>query len=357
MFRKFTTLVGIMLLSLFLVPITAYSATPTSVQSSQSSSKGKIVIANRASSSISIIDVATDQVIDTITLPGDNPAEPMYVSYSRRADQFFVGDRANNQVVAFDADTFEVEGIIPAGNGVFHMWANPNSKQLWVNNDIDNTITVIDVRTHNVIVTVPLPADLVAQGGKPHDVVISPNNKNAFVSMVGFAGPNDYVVKFSARNFKELARAEVGKDPHLSATQRNSLLYVPAQGNNHVRVLKRSDLSFVADISATAAHGAGMRRDGKIFYTTNISGGGNGGLITVDIQGKDKNTVIGTTDTPFAVPHNVVVTPNGRKVYIAHSGGTADKVSVYTASKKNPVPVLAGDVTIGLNPFGLAFVP
>ena len=348
---------GIMLLSLVLLPFTALSATPNSVQSAGNSGKGKVVVANRASGTISIIDVATDQVIETISLPGTNPAQPMYVNYSRRMDQFFVGDRANNQVVAFDADSFDVIGTIPAGNGVFHMWTNPNSKQLWVNNDIDNTITVIDVRTHSVIATIDLPADLVAQGGKPHDVVLSSNNRYAYVSMVGIAGPNDYVLKYSTRHFAEQARAAVGKDPHLSVSNRPNELYVPTQNANQVRVLRQSDLSLITDIPASAAHGAGMRGDGQIFYTTNISGGGIGGLITVDIQGQNANTVIGTTDTPFIIPHNIAVTSNGKKVYVTHSGGTAEKVSIYTASKSNPIPVLVGDVTVGLNPFGLAYVP
>jgi len=32
-------------------------------------------------------------------------------------------------------------------------------------------------------------------------------------------------------------------------------------------------------------------------------------------------------------------------------------VSIYRASKQQPVPVLLGTVTVGLNPFGLAYVP
>ena len=38
---------------------------------------------------------------------------------------------------------------IAAGNGVFHMWAGP--RQLGINNDIDNTSTVVDTRTMQVI--------------------------------------------------------------------------------------------------------------------------------------------------------------------------------------------------------------
>ncbi|MFN2123492.1 MAG: YncE family protein, partial [Candidatus Promineifilaceae bacterium] len=79
---------------------------------------GKIVVANRGSGSISVIDVATDMVLDTIDLPGANTAEPMYVVYSKFGDRVYVGDRANDQVVVFDADDFSIVDTVPTGSGV-----------------------------------------------------------------------------------------------------------------------------------------------------------------------------------------------------------------------------------------------
>jgi len=77
------------------------------------------------------------------------------------------------------------------------MWADRRGKQLWVNNDIDNTSTVIHLNNLSVLATVPTPADLVALGGKPHDVIIDTNGKYAYVSVVGVPGDVDYVVKYS----------------------------------------------------------------------------------------------------------------------------------------------------------------
>ncbi len=313
---------------------------------------GKIVVANRAAGTISIINTSTDQVVDTISLPGPSP-EPMYVVYTHVTHRVFVGDRSNNQVVAFDADDFSVEGTIPAGSGVFHMWADPQNGQLWVNNDVDITATVIDPTTMQVITTVPMPSDLVTDGGKPHDVTL--DTRFAYVSMVGFPNGNDYVVKFSRRTFLEVDRKQVGKDPHVSLTLRNQFLYVPTQNANEVLVLNRRTLEEVTSIPVPGAHGAGMARNGKTFYTTNISGGGINGLFTIDTK---TTTVLGNpTDTPNPVPHNIALTPNGQKIYVTHSGATADTVSVYTTTKIDRVPDSTGTITVGLNPFGLAFVP
>ena len=317
-------------------------------------SHGKIVVANRASGSISVIDVETDSIIDNVVLPGPNPAEPMYVVYSKFGDHVFVGDRANDQVVVIDAADFSIVGTVPAGEGVFHMWADSRGRQLWISNDVDNTATVIDTGTLDVIATVPMPADLVDGGGKPHDVILDRAGRFAYVTMLGFAGPNDYVVQFSTRTFDEVGRAEVGKDPHLSLANRGRSLYVPAQNSDIVSVFDRFTLDPITEIAVPGAHGAGMRTDGRVFYTTNLPGGGSDGLFAIDTR---SNLVLGSVDTPYPVPHNIALTPRGDKLYVTHSGGASDKVTIYSASKSEPVPNLLGEVTVGLNPFGLAYAP
>lgn len=327
------------------------------------SAQGKMVIANRASGTITVIDVASDRVIGTYTLPaGAKTPEPMYVVYAR--NRVFVGDRANNRVAVFNPRTFVVETTVPAGAGIWHMWADPFDRQLWVNNDLDKTSTVIDPLTLQVLATVSTPADLAAAGGRPHDVILDPvTGQFAYVTLIGVAGTVDYVVKYNTQTFAEVGRVAVGKDPHVSLTARNNLLYVACQNSNVVIVLDRSTLAQVTAIPIPGAHGAGMASDGSAFYTTNFTGGGNDGLWTINTA---TNTVAGeAVDTPFAVPHNIALTPDrgiffpqgrgNRKLYLTHSGATANQVTVYKL--RGSTPVLHKTVTAGFNPFGLAFVP
>ena len=343
------------ILFLFTVVIVNPSLADDRNQLTNKKDHGHMVIANRASGTISVIDIRTDLVSATVALPAaSNPAEPMYVVHTPRAKRVFVGDRANNRVAVFDDITFVYETSVPVGNGVFHMWADLSDAQLWVNNDIDNTATVIDPVTLEILATVPMPQDLVALGGKPHDVILDPVGRSAFVTIVGITGVNDYVVKFDTDDFMETARAAVGKDAHVSLTPRNKLLYVPTQNSNAVYVLTRKDLSLVKILDIPGAHGAGMTRSGKTFYTTNISSGGVAGLFTIDTK---QNVIIGNgVDTPFATPHNIALTPRDNKLYVTHSGASADQVSVYLIDKKSRLPVLETTITVGLNPFGIAFV-
>jgi len=317
------------------------------------SNSGEVVVANRASGTVSVIDAGSAEVIGTYPLPmGDNPPQPMYVSYVKSGHRLFVGDRANNRVVVLDADDYSTIATVPAGNGVFHQWADPRDRQLWVNNDIDNTATVFDPRSLAVLGTVEMPADLVAVGYKPHDVVLDPKGRFSYVTLVGGID-NDWLVQFDTATLTEVNRAPVGLDPHVSLSQRNMLIYVPAQNSDLVTVLDRRTLDIVAELNVPGAHGAGMSPNGKVFYTTNLPGGGVDGLFAIDTG---TNVVIGSAGTPHPVPHNLVVTKND-KLFVTHSGATADKVTIYDVTTPNPIPQLRGEVTVGLNPFGIAYVP
>ncbi len=344
-FRKqltqFVLLLALLVISGFVVLNSAES----------SNGDGTIVVANRASGDLTLIDVETDNAT-TLAMPaGENQSEPMYVVHKN--GNVYVGDRANNRIVVFDKWDWSVIGEVPAGNGVFHMWAQPGGNQLWVNNDIDNTITVINTGNLEVITTIDLPADLVADGGKPHDVIL--NRTSAYVTLVGLSGDNDVVIRYTLKNFKEKARADIGKDPHVTIDPRKGRLYVASQDSGEIRVLRRNNLSLVTVIEAPGAHGIDIRNNAKIVYATNISGGGTDALYTINTQ---SNKMIGEpVDTPYPTPHNLVLTKPNKKLYVTHSGSTADKVTVYTVSNANPVPVYLTEVTTGLNPFGLEFVP
>jgi DNA-binding beta-propeller fold protein YncE len=317
---------------------------------------GRVVVANRGSGTVSVLDAQSGAPSGTFALPsGPNPPEPMYAVYVKRTHAVVVGDRANSRVVELDADGFAVQRTAPAGAGVFHMWVDPvRNRQLWVNNDIDNTATVIDPVTFDVITTVPMPADLVADGFKPHDVILEPGGEAAFVTLLG-PGPDDHVVRFDTSTFTETARAAVGKDPHVSLTRRNQNLYVPCQNSDIVEVLDRRTLDPVATLTVPGAHGAGMTQSGRYFYTANLPGGGTDALWVIDTN---TNTVVGdAVNAPFPVPHNIALTNNGRRLFLTHSGGSADQVSFYSVSAAQPAPVLMGTVTVGLNPFGITYVP
>lgn len=317
--------------------------------------KRAVVIANRGSADLSVINVNTDTVAQTVALPaGANTPEPMYVFDGIAGNRVFVGDRANNRVVVFRNPSFEVEATVDVGAGVFHMWGDRVNGNLWVNCDVDNTVSVVDMKSLAVVATIPVPADLVALGGKPHDVFVSPLGKRAWVTMIGVDGPTDWIVEYDAKSFQEVSRAEIGDDPHVSFSWREQKIYAPCQGSGQVFVLEPGSLATLAVLDIPGAHGAIMSHNGRRFYTANLPGGGTDALWV--IRTKTDDIVGSPTNTPVATPHNLALTPRARKLYVTHSGATADQVTVYTMTKSDPTPVFKTTITVGTNPFGLAFV-
>jgi len=311
----------------------------------------KFVVANRASGDITVFD-RNGGTQATVPLPGGvNPAEPMYVVQVR--DEIVVGDRANNCIVRFDKRDYSIRGTVILGNGVFHMWSN--GRQLWVNNDVDNTSSVVDTRTWQVTATVSMPPDLVAQGYKCHDVFVS--HRFAYVSMLGGAGTSDYVVQFRLSSKVELRRAAVGKDPHLWFDGWTGKLFVASQNGNAVAVLDGRTLAQRQSVAVPGAHGIYLPPYTRTLLVTNLPGGGSDGLISSRVGFGGALSVRDTIDTPYATPHNVAASAFGHRIFVTHSGATATKVSIFRLRGLwNPRLELVGEADAGLNPFGLAVV-
>ena len=305
-----------------------------------------VAVANRGSGDLSVIDVET-LTVETFDLPGD--AEPMYVNHDSRHDRVLVGDRASSTIVALDDETYEVVDTVDVGDGVFHQWLDVRRRQLWVVGDTSNTVTVVDSRHLDVVATIDMPADLVALGGKPHDVFVA--GRYAFVSFLGLDDGSGVVVQYSTRTFDETNRVTTGEDPHLFVT--GNRLYVASQGGEEVTRFRANGLEAVQTIAVPAAHGIYVTNRGEVVVT-NIAGGGTDAVWALN---RRLTRVDDVTDTGAPTPHNVTVTHGvggERDVFITHSGAAADQVSVIPLGRQG-----FGDgelVTVGLNPFGLAFV-
>ncbi|MBW2731609.1 MAG: anti-sigma factor [Deltaproteobacteria bacterium] len=305
------------------------------------------VVANRGEGTLSIIDTESSVQLAKVALPA--AGEPMYATYDAARGRIFVGDRANDAVVVFDADDFSVVASIPSGQGVFHMWDSPDDNALWVVNDVEKSLALIDQQNLTRVATVAIPADLAAAGGKPHDVIVDPYGHAVYTTIVGVPGKS-VVLKLSTRTGQELARADVGGDAHLSVNAEQELLYVPSQEAGVVHVLRRRNLSELQRIPLPGAHGAGMSPDGSTLYVTNLPAGGAMALYTIDL----KSGVI--TGAPVSVqsdgkPHNLAVSASGDELVLTHSGPTARRVSVFSLTGAEPQ--LVANIDSGTNPFGL----
>lgn len=296
-----------------------------------------VAVANRGGESVTLIEAGSNKVINTITIAG---SEPMYVVYVESKDRLYVGDRAGKKVHIVNLDTKRVESSIGVGNGVFHMWADGAGKQLWVNNDIDNSISVIDLELNKVVETIDT-------GKKPHDVFLTKDATRAFVSILeSDAKEADKVYMYSTSTFNKIGEASVGKDPHLFHSSYGDKLFVACQ-SGELYTLKGSDLSLISNVPYQGAHGIYLSLDQKNLYVTNITGAE---IFSINADNSSMNgSALSSTG---AVPHNLVLNHNGDKMFVSHSGATSKRVSTYSIKGGTQLSAETSFET-GTNPFGI----
>ncbi len=312
----------------------------------------QFVTANRGGGDITVFD-REGTVLQTVALPAANATpEPMYVV--QVGDEVIVGDRANDRIVRFDRTTYAVNGTVACGDGVFHMWANFG--QLWVNNDVELSATVIDTNTWAPLATVPIPADLAALGYKPHDVFVG--NRFAYQSLLGGSGDYDWVIQYDRTTFLETARIRVGQDPHLWLDVWSDSLYIATQEGNGIQVFDRQTLQIKGRLAQTGAHGLYIPEGTRSLLIADVTSDGPNGLHANAINTVGRVAETDVLDTPAPRPHNIAASRFGDRIFVTHAGATSTTVSIYTmtGASDNPQLTFLRTVTSGIHPFGLAVI-
>lgn len=296
----------------------------------------KVVVANRGAGSISFVDAMSNNVSKTLSIPN---SEPMYVVYVPQNDKLYVGDRMGKKIHVVNPKNQQVENSITVGNGVFHMWADGQGKELWVTNDIDNTISVISLATNTVTNTINVDM-------KPHDVFLTKDGATAFVS-VFTADPNvDKVYKYSVSNHTKTGEVNVGKEPHLFHLSNNNNLYIPCQAGK-LFIVNANTLGIVTEKNYAGAHGIFGSPDQSKIFVSNISGNQ---LFSINSTTGDQISAIPSAAN---TPHNITVNSTGDKMFVTQSGA-GSTVSVYSI---NSGGTLSGSASFntGTNPFGIVY--
>ncbi len=316
--------------------ITTVSCSDNDIQNLPETFEEKVVVANRGAGSISFIDAASNSVSKTLSIPN---SEPMYVVYVPQNDKLYVGDRAGKKIHIVNSKNQQVENSIDVGNGVFHMWADGQGKELWVTNDIDNTISVINLTTNTVSNTITVDQ-------KPHDVFLTKDGTTAFVSVLTGSPATDKVYKYSTASHTKTGEVSVGKEPHLFHLQNSNTLYIPCQSGK-LFMVNAGTMNILEEKDYAGAHGIFASPDQSKIFMSNITGNQ---LYSVNATSGDQILSIPSAEN---TPHNITVTANGDKMFVTQSGA-GSTVSVYNISSGGTLSG-ASSFSTGTNPFGIVY--
>lgn len=157
------------------------------------------LVANRDSSSVSVIDTVTYKVISTIALPSSNPYG-VAITPDGRTAYVANGMDPGGAVYVIDIGRRAVTGTIGVGGRPFKVAVSPDGTQALVTNNAPGTVSVIDTTTNTIVKTLSV-------GAAAFGVTFHPNGTRGYVTA------NGNLVVIDMSTYAILAQVKVGTYP------------------------------------------------------------------------------------------------------------------------------------------------
>jgi DNA-binding beta-propeller fold protein YncE len=111
--------------------------------------------------------------------PGDVSCSPTWAQPSADGLSIFVACNKSSEIVEVDAAKWEVKRRIPARAGVYNLAITKDGARLLGTNKRDQSVSIIDLKSGRELARIPTRRQVL------HGVVVSPDNRYAFVSVEG----------------------------------------------------------------------------------------------------------------------------------------------------------------------------
>jgi YVTN family beta-propeller protein len=178
----------------------------TGVDHMDFSADGRYLIASCEFSGIMLkVDVRTQAVVGTLSLPDGSRGMPQDVKLSPDGKVFYVADMMANGLWKVDGARLKVIGFLATGRGVHGLYPSRDAKLLYATNRGEGSISVISFATRKVVRTWRIPG-----GGSPDMGGVSADGKVLWLS----GRYSGVVYALSTANGRLLAKIRVGSSPH-----------------------------------------------------------------------------------------------------------------------------------------------
>ncbi|MDF2771123.1 MAG: hypothetical protein K0S86_616 [Geminicoccaceae bacterium] len=137
--------------------------------------------------------------------PGDVGCSPTWAQPSPDGRSIFVACNKSNDIVEIDATAWTMKRRIPAGDGVYNLATTHDGKLLIATNKRGKSVSIIDVGSGKELARVATQRPVV------HGVVVSPDDRYAFVSVEGVGSEPGTVEMIDLRTRQRVASADVGQ--------------------------------------------------------------------------------------------------------------------------------------------------
>jgi YVTN family beta-propeller protein len=266
--------------------------------------KTLVVVVNRDSSDVTIIDPATDEIIQRIALGEYTNAHMAMLNHDGK--KLLVSATGRDRFLVVDLATGKIEHTVVTGKSPEHFDVSPDGRRVFVGNIEDSTVSVIDVHEGREVKRV--------EGFfAPHGFSVLPDGSKVYVSSIG--AHEVAVLDVSGQLRKRLAIGNVG------------------------RVAARDPQRYLSEIKGVV--NPTLTRDGAFAYATSSDAGS---LAIIDTRADKVIKTLKVGEQPWRAYNS----PDGRWMLVPNNGDSTVSV-IDTVSQKVVAQLNAGSEMTGVN--------
>ena len=131
--------------------------------------------------------------------------KPTWVTPSPSGKELYIAGNGSDNIYIVDTEKWEVKEIYKTGKGPYNIAVSPNGEKLIATLKNEGAVTIWSLKNRKQISRIKTTTSI------PHGVVVSPDNKYAFVSVEGVGGESGKVDVINLEQLKLVASVEVGK--------------------------------------------------------------------------------------------------------------------------------------------------
>src|SRR5258706_453248 len=138
--------------------------------------------------------------------PGDVSCSPTWAQPSITGASIFVACNKSDEIVEVDAVKWNVKRRIPARPGVYNLATTKDGTRLLATNKRDQSVSVVELKTGHELARIPTRRKVL------HGVVVSPDDRYAFVSVEGVGSEPGTVEIIDLATLKIVASVDVPEE-------------------------------------------------------------------------------------------------------------------------------------------------
>jgi YVTN family beta-propeller protein len=291
------------------------------------SANNNTYVANRDSSTVSVISGSTDSVIATILVG----RQPVWIAYVPPNNKLYVTNFGSDDVYVINGATNKVIKNIPVGNGPVGIAYSPSNNNVYVANTGDGTVSVINTSTDTIVSTIellnvvsPSPSSTLSPFALAYYANGAMYVGGEVINMADTVGGQVSVINTATnadvQHFRMPTQIQPSNAVGLAYNSNNNRVYVSAWESNSVVMINPDTNRFEGtDIDV------GQGPVGILYNPTNNN-------MYVANSGSNTVSVIGPTESVIAtiptgsVPLGIAYNPNNLHIYITNLGSNTVSV-------------------------------